>query len=96
MQYANKHRFVDDDLIYNSIHELNTRFNVDIDPSHFFEEPMSDYCTAEVKDNKLKLIFPVAASAKYAEVVFDVEDSIINTNSLSYNNAFDLEIKENL
>ena len=94
MDNLNRHKFVSDDLIYNAIHELNTKFNMELDPEHFFEMPTSDYCNAEVKDDKLTLIFPVVSSATYAEVFFDIDDTVIDVDSLKYNDSFKLEIQE--
>ena len=74
MDDLNRHKFVSDDLIYNAIHELNTRFNMDLDPEHFFEMPTSDYCNAEVS--------------------FDIDETVIDVESLIYNDSFKLEIQE--
>ena len=93
MHSLNKHGLVSDDLIYNAIHELNTKFNLEINPEHFFEVTVSDYCTAKVLNNKLTLIFPVVSASEYAEVVFEIDETVIDVESLIYNESFKLEIQ---
>ena len=88
----NRHKFVSDDLIYNAVHLLNSEYCTSIDPEQFFDQTTSNFCTAELNKNVLKLVFPVVATSKYAEVLFKVDDTVLEDESIKFNKPFQLEI----
>lgn len=88
----NSNKTLDSDLIHNAIHELNYKFNTCIDSNQFFDTVMSSFCTAIIDKNNLFLSFPVVATTKYAEVCFPVDETVLNTEEVVYNKAFELEI----
>ena len=88
----NSTKTLDIDLVHNAIHELNYKFNTYIDSSQFFDAVMSNFCTAVIDNNNLLLSFPVVATNKYAAVSFMIDETVLNTEEIEFNKAFELEI----
>tara|TARA_Y100000310_G_C20519272_1_gene732828 strand:- start:645 stop:941 length:297 start_codon:yes stop_codon:yes gene_type:complete len=80
------------DLIYNAVDEINYRYNMCIDAEGFFDPITSRFCTAAVGNNILVLDFPVVSTNESAIVSFAVDEGVLNTESITINNAFQLEI----